>query len=281
MATCRLCGHAPLQPFARRHDLALSRCRRCRFVSGEPSTEEALAERYRACYDAEQPATPDVRYNEWLESAEARAGKGRLLEVGAGSGGFVRAALSRGWSVDATEVSTSGLERLRATGARVLAGDVKELALVAGGYDLVASFEVIEHLEDPGGHLRELARITRSGGLLLLTTPNFDGLSRRLFGTRWRVVDPEHLGYFGVGTLRRALREAGFAQATVTARSLDVTTWRATLSHGAEQRFDPQSAAATRDRIQGSWLLRSAKDVVNGALGWTRLGDSLLAWAVR
>ena len=65
------------------------------------------------------------------------------------------------------------------------------------------------------------------GGLLLLTTPNFGGLSRRMFGLRWRAVAGEHLGYFEPRTLAAALRNAGYARADVRSRTLDVSTWRA------------------------------------------------------
>jgi 2-polyprenyl-3-methyl-5-hydroxy-6-metoxy-1,4-benzoquinol methylase len=236
---------------------------------------------YRSYYKVEQPAAPEARYHEWLERAESLVGKGRLLEVGAGNGGFVKAAIARGWRVDATEISNSALELLRSTGARVLAGDLGEIGLSDATYDLVASLEVVEHLPDPAAHLRDLARLTRPGGALLITTPNFAGLSRRLFGMRWRVVDPEHLGYFEANTLRRALRDAGFASVSVGTRTLDVTTWHATLFRAARPRFDPQAAATMRLRVEASRLLRLAKHAVNASLGMTGLGDALLAWAVR
>ena len=84
---------------------------------------------------------------------------------------------------------------------------------------------------------------------MLLTTPNFGGLSRRLLGMRWRVVDPEHLGYFTAATLRRALERAGFTRVSVQPRTLDVTTWRSALRGKEPSRFDPHSAAAARDRV--------------------------------
>jgi len=261
--------------------LTLFRCARCGFVSGAPERGELPVDHYRSYYEVEQPAAPEGRYHEWLERAESLVEKGRLLEVGAGNGGFVKAAIARGWQVDATEISDSALELLRATGARVLAGDLRDAGVHEATYDLVASLEVVEHLSDPAAHLRELARITRPGGVLLITTPNFAGLSRKLFGMRWRVVDPEHLGYFEVGTLRHALRDAGFAAVTVRTRTLDVTTWRASLRRGARPRFDRYAAAAARERVETSGLLRFAKRAVNGSLGLTGLGDALLAWAVR
>src|SRR5262249_56351322 len=115
---------------------------------------------------------------------------------GGGTGGFVLVALSRGWNVDVTEISKTALDRLRATRASVFSGDVASAHYPDGCFDFVASLEVVEHVAIPLAHLTELCRITRQGGLLLLTTPNFGGLSRRCLGARWRVIAPEHLGYF-------------------------------------------------------------------------------------
>jgi SAM-dependent methyltransferase len=277
---CRLCG-GPASVFTSRGDLSLLRCRDCGFVSGAPAHPQPAAEYYSHYYDAEIPAAPDRRYEEWLAEAESKVGRGRLLEVGAGSGAFSRVALRRGWAVDATEVSASGLQLLRETGATVHAGDLAALQLPAAAFDLVVSLEVLEHLVEPGAHLEELGRLTRPGGLLLLTTPNFGGLSRRLLGMRWRVVDPEHLGYFTAATLGWALERAGFTRVSVRPRTLDVTTWKSALRGTEPSRFDPRSAAAARDRVDRSRVLSAAKNSVNALLRVTRLGDTLLAWAVR
>jgi 2-polyprenyl-3-methyl-5-hydroxy-6-metoxy-1,4-benzoquinol methylase len=278
--TCRLCG-SRASVFASRHDLSLLRCSDCRFVSGAPAHPQPAAEYYRHYYEKRIPTAPDRRYEEWLAEVEARIGKGRLLEVGAGSGAFSRVALRRGWTVDATEISASGLRLLRETGATVHAGDLATLRLPTGAFDLVVSLEVVEHLAEPAAHLEELGRLTRPGGLLLLTTPNFGGLSRRLLGMRWRVIDPEHLGYFTAATLGHALERAGFTRTSVRPRTLDVTTWRSALRGSEPSRFDPHSAAVARDRIDRSRILSAGKNSLNALLRVTRLGDTLLAWGVR
>jgi SAM-dependent methyltransferase len=200
------------------------------------------------------------------------------LEVGAGAGGLVRVALERGWTVDATEISTSGVALLRQTSARVFAGDLMSARYEPGTFDLVVCLEVVEHMAEPAAEFHELQRVLRPGGLLLLTTPNFDGLSRRALGLTWRIVDPEHLGYFTPRTLHRALLGAGLAHADVSSRSLDLLAWRRPRRHPAS-RFDAAATARMRDGIESSRPLRLAKDAVNLALRVTGLGDSLLAWA--
>lgn len=230
-------------------NVGLFRCVRCHFVVGEPREELSAGERYETDYHAFAPAAPVMRYQQWLERAEGLVGRGHVLEIGAGSGGFVQAALARGWKVDANEVSDSGLEMLRRTAAAV-------------------------------EQLREMWRVTRPGGLLILTTPNFDGLSRRWLGVRWRVVDPEHLGYFTRGTLSRVLREVGYTFVDVRSRSLDVLSWRrARGGSSGVARFDPHASARLREAVQGSRILRFGKALGNGVIGASGLGDSLIAWA--
>lgn len=275
---CRLC-HRPAAPTAAKADVALYRCPDCGFVSGLPLGVHG--QHYAETYSAEQPPAPSSRYEQWLRQAEDRTGRGRLLEVGAGSGGFVRVALARGWKVDATEASRSAAQRLQETGAVVHRCDVEEAGFGAGLFDLVVSLEVLEHLPQPQEHLRELRRVTRPGGWLLLTTPNFDGLSRRRLGISWRVVAAEHLGYFTPGTLRAALLAAGYVHARVGSRSLDVLSWRRGATAGRSPAFDPHRSARLRDDVERSSWLRSLKEAAHGVLRATGLGDSLLAWAQR
>jgi SAM-dependent methyltransferase len=262
-----------------RGDVALWRCPQCAFVSGYPAGVQSSEQRYAHYYSKSEPPPPIARYAEWLGDIESVTGRGRLLEVGAGSGALVRTAIARGWSVDATEVSASGLARLRESGARVHEGDLTSAAHPPGAFDAIVSLEVLEHVPQPAVLLEEMARVLRAGGVLLLTTPNLTGLTGLYFKERWRVVHPEHLGYFTPATLRRALSRAGFGKVRVRTRSLDVTSWHGTRNEAAA--FDPHAAARLRDRVQQSPASRAMKAAVNGVLGCTGLGDTLFAWARR
>jgi SAM-dependent methyltransferase len=168
---------------------------------------------------------------------------------------------------------------LRATGARVFEGDVEQAGFAEGEFDLVVSLEVLEHLERPLLHLREVRRVMRPGGQLLLSTPNLRGLSGRWLGVRWRAIDPQHLSYFTQASLSRALIEAGFRHVHVRSRSLDISTWRKAATEPGVSSFDPFASAQMRDAVESRWPLRVAKDLVNAALAATRLGDTLLVWA--
>jgi len=277
---CRLCGMLTV-PVGGREDVSLYRCGSCRFISGQPATDLSAADRYRDYYHAPSPPAPAVRYHEWLSRAESQVGIGRLLEIGAGSGGFAGEAKARGWRVDATEVSETGAKALAARGVNVFVGDLRQAQYPEATFELVVALEVIEHLSDPSRDLKEICRVLRPGGLALLTTPNYNGLSRQMLGFRWRVISSEHLGYFTPSTLRRALVVAGFSGSSLTSRGLDVSTWRAALTRDEPATFDPQRSAALRDNVNASSFLRRGKEALNAVLGTLGLGDTLLVWGRR
>ncbi len=104
---------------------------------------------------------------------------------------------------------------------------------------------------------------------------------RRYLGIRWRVIDPEHLGYFTPSTLLRLLRDVGYKSARVRSTSLDVLSWRRCGDLARVTRFDPHASARVRETVESSKGLLFAKAMVNVALQVTGLGDSLLAWARR
>jgi 2-polyprenyl-3-methyl-5-hydroxy-6-metoxy-1,4-benzoquinol methylase len=128
-------------------------------------------------------------------------------------------------------------ERMRAVGHHVVGVDATERAgvrdrtdsffpadlrdgipqEVGAGYDIVIAGDVIEHLVDPGDALRQIVRVLRPGGQLLLSVPNFSHWYPRLrvalglFGyDRRGILDHTHLRFFTRSSLRRMIRSAGF-----------------------------------------------------------------------
>lgn len=113
----------------------------------------------------------------------------------------------------------------------------------------------LEHLPVPLGHLLELARVTRPGELLLLTTPNLNGVSGRWLGIRWRVIDPEHLGYFISWTLSCELQQAGYRDIHVASRSLDVVSGRRGTGPVTSSPVDRQAGPGCSKAVAAKTLL--------------------------
>ena len=105
-----------------------------------------------------------VRPHVWRWLA-ARIGDGPVLEIGPGLRPTAPARSST--FVDA---SAHALRRLAAHGARAVPVD-GSLPFADHAFEAVLAFEVVEHVEDDEGLLAEMARVTRPGGLLILSTP--------------------------------------------------------------------------------------------------------------
>jgi SAM-dependent methyltransferase len=88
---------------------------------------------------------------------------------------------------------------------------------VGEAFDVVVAADVIEHLSRPGTVLRDMSRVLRPGGQVLLSVPNFAHWYPRmrvvtgLFGyDRRGILDDTHLRFFTQATLRRLVRASGF-----------------------------------------------------------------------
>jgi SAM-dependent methyltransferase len=264
----------------------VSVCRRCGSSFRELTREAFDPQSHYAGYYEGAPelsALTAARLEAWAKALLPYRRLGRVLEVGCGKGHFLAAAQAAGFEAWGTEVSSSGLQALRERGLQVLPGELPELSLPAEHFDAVILFEVIEHLPDPTRYLTECHRVVREGGALLITTPNFDSLSRRILGERWRVVDPEHLVLFTSRGLRMAFERAGFCVRALSSRNLEPTEILRGLRGGPRRPTEQRQAKvdACRAALEARPALRALKNVANGVLGRLGAGDTLEAMAER
>ncbi len=90
-------------------------------------------------------------------------------------------------------------------------------------FDLVVLWQVIEHLRVPWGELRRLHCVLKPGGVLIVSTPNADGLKARSLRSRWdNYTNPTHFYYFTPRSLHLTLNVAGFSANT---------RWRSFISY--------------------------------------------------
>jgi SAM-dependent methyltransferase len=102
----------------------------------------------------------------------------RVLDAGAGEGSLAARLHAGGYDVAACDLFP---EMFRASGVECLKADaVDRLPYGDEEFDLVAVVEVIEHLDGHASFYRELNRVLKAGGTLLLTTPNMQSLKSRL-----------------------------------------------------------------------------------------------------
>lgn len=136
---------------------------------------------------------------------------GRLLEIGCASGSFMTHMAKLGWSVEGIEFSDEAAGNARALGLQVRTGTIEAAPDPAAPYDLVVGWMVVEHLHDVRSALCKLARWTRPGGWLAISTPNAGSLDFRLFkGAGYALQVPTHLYHFTPASLTRLLQACGW-----------------------------------------------------------------------
>jgi SAM-dependent methyltransferase len=158
--------------------------------------------------------------------AEMKPSGGRLLDVGCATGVFLNGMRRTGkWEVFGVEPNASAADYARRRfGIEVHTGMLREAGYPDEHFDVVSLWHVIEHVLEPVADLREVRRILKPNGLLVLTTPNLDSFDARLFGRFWAGLEtPRHLFVFSLSTLTRLLSGLGFE--LVRKRCINGTWW--------------------------------------------------------
>jgi SAM-dependent methyltransferase len=133
------------------------------------------------------------------------------LDIGCGSGAFVRRALSLGYRAEGLEFDAKAVAAAVGEGLPVREGSLPSTGLALNSYDVITLSQVIEHLHDPIAALLEIHRILKPGGWFWLATPNMDALGHTQFGPDWRGLEPpRHLVLFSAKALALALERTGF-----------------------------------------------------------------------
>lgn len=136
--------------------------------------------------------------------------RARILDAGCGSGRNM-IELARHGTVSGVELSGPSVDVARARGAgEVIAGSVLDMPFDSDSFDLSVCLDVIEHLDDDVGALRELRRVLAPGGSLLVTVPAYQWL--------WSGHDEvnHHHRRYTRRSLQRVAEQAGWEQVRTT-----------------------------------------------------------------
>lgn len=284
LTTCIVCGSSDLNPLEGFKTVQLTRCRSCRMVfSPDVPSEDTLKTHYgNYPLFISVTETTKKRYNQILDKLEQYRQTNRLIDVGCGEGFFLEEAKRRGWEVYGTEYADLYIQIGERKGFQMQQGILDESRYEAGSFDVVTSFEVIEHLLTPVPEVRKFHTLLRAGGALYLTTPNFNSISRKTLGSRWSAICwPDHLSYYTPATLDFLLRNAGFQRKQLLTTGVSLERFRQTLTgsrHGEKKHETDEYRSLDhnlQEVLEKRTLLRWLKAIINRMLTFTSTGDAM------
>lgn len=289
---CPMCADRrirSLRGFERQH---LFQCTECTLVFDRRRTsDQELYDHYRRySYGTLKPcpAATTESFHRLLSTFERFRRSGRILDIGCGQGDFLDAARQRGWDEQGSEYSEAAVALCRRRGLKVAHGDFVLADFGDQDFDVITAFEVIEHVNDPGTLIAHVRRLLRPGGLLYITTPNFDSVLRHLERSDFRILCfPEHLCFYTRRSLRHLAQVHGFEPLKVLTTGLDLPRLKSWVRGGTATAQHSDGAATKqqidelRSRFDTSRALRFVKTSANAMLNASGLGDTLKGYFLR
>jgi ubiquinone/menaquinone biosynthesis C-methylase UbiE len=225
LASCLACQSTKIQYLFQKHFFEHWGCQQCGFIFVNPRpSEDDLVNMYsKLTYFTKRTElfetarirdglsfniTMDVDswYGTIAERVKKHASGGALLDVGGGSGRFLKFIKDKYPEFDPTliEVNESlcGVAR-EVFGLNTFNGTIEQLKLEGRKFDVVVSIATIEHIFDPASYLATIRSVMRDGGILYMTMPRLGRLSRLLStGAVYDVFPPLHLNFFDQASMK-------------------------------------------------------------------------------
>jgi SAM-dependent methyltransferase len=224
---CVVCGEGErLDVALEKWGITMKRCEVCDHLFTSPRMpEHAVPELYGSFYwEQYQVAigSPSIQERLAFDSGNGHLklrrdvlphrGSGRLLDVGASSGGLVKQASDMGFDAAGLEPSPEicTLAR-RAHGVTMYCGTLAEQEFADGAFDVITLHDVLEHMFEPVREIREMRRVLAPGGLVAIETPTSLSRNHADQGVEWTTISPlEHVHVFNEANAERILVDNGF-----------------------------------------------------------------------
>ncbi len=285
-SNCLICQSTQLKKMDRYAQTHLVKCQSCSFVFTQviPTNEELISfyDGYGR-HDYLSPLTVK-RYNELLDQFKPFRKTNRILDVGCGIGYFLEVAKERGWEVYGTEFTDKAVGICSEKGINMKQGKLSPADFEPEFFDILTSFEVLEHINNPVEEIQNFEKLLRKGGLVYLTTPNFNSLLRYRLKENYSVITyPEHLAYFTPKTLKNLFLDNGFKKKKIQTTGISVSRLRQGNKKIPFQRANTATSVDEniRTKIEENSGLQFVKKTANKMLTIFGVGDSLKGWFIK
>ncbi|MFZ4670664.1 MAG: class I SAM-dependent methyltransferase [Flavobacterium sp.] len=135
----------------------------------------------------------------------AKSEKGKLLDIGAGTGDFLVAAKNDGWQTLGIEPSKKA-KTIAINKGVDFAENLSDLE--SHSFDVITLWHVLEHVPNLDDYIKELKRILKPSGTIIIAVPNFKSFDANFYGRHWAAYDvPRHIWHFSKTTIDKLFSE--------------------------------------------------------------------------
>ncbi len=127
-------------------------------------------------------------------------GTGSLLDIGAGTGDFLKVAKDKGWNVQGVEPNENARE-LAAAKNIFLKETIEEYA--GSQFEVITLWHVLEHLPNLEEAIQQIENLLAPGGTLIIAVPNYNSYDSKYYKSFWAAFDvPRHLWHFSKNSMK-------------------------------------------------------------------------------
>lgn len=281
LTICPLCNSKVIKSLIGYEKSYLANCVSCGFVFSFkiPSSLDLKNHYSRYTRGNNISSITIKRYDNLLNQFEKFRKNNTLIDIGCGDGYFLDRAKKRGWKVFGTEFTEGAIEFCRRKGLDVISSEGYLKKFEYGYFDIITSFEVLEHLNKPQEEVENYYSLIREGGMCYVTTPNFNSLSRRILKGKWNVIEyPEHLSYYTSATLKKLFETQTLDAIKIKSTGFSFARWKSSGNLNDERNSSDENIRAN---LESNFFLRGIKNLANLILGAFRMGDTLKGYFIK
>jgi len=154
-----------------------------------------------------------IKHPFWDRVIRKRMRSGRLLDIGCAEGFLLAWAQKRGYDSYGMDISAYAIGQLNTKRpvSKLCLGSIEALPIIEDYFDVITCFDVLEHLQQPLIGLQEMNRCLKTGGMLVISTPNINSHGLTLKGKNWfGYRDPTHISILSPEEWLNLLNKSSF-----------------------------------------------------------------------
>jgi 2-polyprenyl-3-methyl-5-hydroxy-6-metoxy-1,4-benzoquinol methylase len=227
-ANCPVCGSSNLQPTLKATDFTVSKkqfdiwqCGHCslRFTQQVPSINE-IGAYYKADAYVSHTDTREGLVNKLYHLVRKRTligklrlvqhytglQKGHLLDLGAGTGAFIKTTLDAGWNSIGLEPDEDSRKIANSVHQVQLKTSPELFQQIPGSFDAITMWHVLEHVHQLQEYMAQLSKLLKPDGRLFIAVPNYTCYDANVYKDNWAAYDvPRHLYHFSPQAMKQLL----------------------------------------------------------------------------